>query len=219
MQTLLVATGNAHKVEEIRSVLGKRFHVVSQKDVGVRLDPEETGATFAENASIKALAWARHLSSGSGQSWPDWVLGDDSGLEVDVLGGAPGVHSARFAYLGTGRSGNAPDAENNTRLLEELARFPVERWTARFRCVLVLVPVRPGIPEGVFGRDVRSYDGVCEGRIQSQPAGAGGFGYDPLFVPKGETRSLAELGASVKNRISHRAQALGALLIGLNREG
>lgn len=218
METLLVATGNAHKVEEIRSVLGSAFHVIAQKDVGVRMDPEETGATFAENAAIKALAWARHLSSRPEQALAGWVLADDSGLEVDVLGGAPGVHSARYAHLGTGRSGNAPDAANNARLLRELGSFPTERWTARFRCALALVPVRPGVPDAVSGRDIRSFDGVCEGRIQPQPAGVGGFGYDPLFVPEGETRSFAELGSAVKNRISHRARALAALWGSLGRD-
>ena len=218
MQTLFVATGNAHKVEEIRSVLGTAFRVISQKDLGLCLEPEETGSTFAENARIKALTWARRLASGSGVQAVDGVLADDSGLEVDVLGGAPGVHSARYAHLETGRPGNAPDAANNARLLRELARFPVARWTARFKCVLALVPVRPGVPGDVLENETRWFEGVCEGRIQPLGSGVGGFGYDPLFVPEGETRSFAELGASVKNRISHRARALAALWNAL-REG
>lgn len=219
MQTLLVATGNTHKVEEIRSALGTTFQVISQKDLGLRLEPEETGVSFAENAAIKALAWARHLASGPGIPPVDWVLADDSGLEVDVLGGAPGVHSARYAHLESGQPGNAPDAANNARLLRELSRFPTERWTARFKCVLALVPVRPGVSGGVLEQEIQWFEGSCEGRIQFQASGVGGFGYDPLFVPEGETRSFAELGASVKNRISHRARALEALFNGLSREG
>jgi len=219
MQSLFIATGNAHKVEEIRSFLGSGFRVVSQKEVDLRLDPEETGSSFAENAAIKAITWARHLASGAQVQGVDWVLADDSGLEVDILGGAPGVHSARYAHLETGQPGNAPDALNNARLLRELSRFVVDRWTARFRCVLALSPVRTGIPGEVLERETRWFEGVCEGRIQPQPAGVGGFGYDPLFIPEGETRSFAELGASVKNRISHRARALESLSIGLNREG
>lgn len=219
MQTLLVATGNTHKVEEIRSALGTTFQVISQKDLGLRLEPEETGVSFAENAAIKALAWAHHLASGPGIPPVDWVLADDSGLEVDVLGGAPGVHSARYAHLESGQPGNALDAANNARLLRELSRFPTERWTARFKCVLALVPVRPGVSGGVLEQETQWFEGSCEGRIQFQASGVGGFGYDPLFVPEGETRSFAELGASVKNRISHRARALEALLNGLSREG
>ncbi len=219
MQTLLVATGNAHKVEEIRSVIGTRFRVISQKDLDFRLDPDETGSTFAENAAIKALTWARHLVSAAEVDGVDWVLADDSGLEVDILGGAPGVHSARYAHVETEQTGNAPDAANNARLLRELARFPAERWTARFKCVLALVPVRPGASSGGLERETRWFEGACEGRIQIQASGVGGFGYDPLFVPEGETRSFAELGASVKNRISHRARALEALFIGVSREG
>lgn len=211
MQTLFVATGNAHKVEEIRSVLGASFRVISQKDIALRLEPDETGSTFAENATIKALAWARPLASGSDVRGVDWVLADDSGLAVDVLGGAPGVHSARYAHLETGQPGNAPDAANNSKLLRELAAFPIDQWTARFRCVLALAPVRPGVPGEVLERETRCFEGTCEGRIQPQASGIGGFGYDPLFVPEGETRSFAELGASVKNRISHRARALAAL--------
>jgi XTP/dITP diphosphohydrolase len=218
MQTLLVATGNAHKVEEIRSVLGTAFRVISQKDIGLRLEPEETGSTFTENAMIKALTWARHPALGSSVHSVDRVLADDSGLEVDVLGGAPGVHSARYAHLETDQPGNAPDTANNARLLRELARFPVDRWTARFKCVLALAPVRPGVSGEVLEQETRWFEGACEGRIQPQGSGVGGFGYDPLFVPEGETRSFAELGASVKNRISHRARALAALRDAL-REG
>jgi XTP/dITP diphosphohydrolase len=207
--TLLVATGNKHKVEEIRAGLGAGFVVLSTREVGVLLSPEETGSTFAENAAIKSIAWAGALAS-SGSSGIEWVLADDSGLEVDALGGAPGVQSARFAALDDGRPGNSPDGENNAKLLRLLEGVPVERRTARFRCVLALTPVLPA-PVEVLREATRWFDGRCEGRIQMAEAGRGGFGYDPLFVPEGFRQSFAELGEEVKQRISHRAKALEAL--------
>lgn len=209
--TLLVATGNAHKVEEIRSGLGAVFQVWSQKEAGFSLAPVEDGDTFAANAALKSVAWALALASSGSDLAVDWVLADDSGLEVDVLGGAPGIHSARYAALDDGRPGNSPDAENNGKLLRELARFPQSQWTARFRCVLALTPHRTGATESELRSATRWFEGVCPGRIQSVAAGLGGFGYDPLFVPDGEERSFAELGEAVKNRISHRARALAAL--------
>ena len=132
----------------------------------------------------------------------DYVLADDSGLEVDVLGGAPGVHSARFAALD--KSENSRDADNNSKLLRLMQEVPAGRRTARFRCVLALVLCADG-------DSARLFDGACEGRIQSGASGRGGFGYDPLFVPAGHEQSFAELGEAVKNRLSHRAQALEKL--------
>ncbi len=211
MITLLVATGNAHKVGEIRSGLGPGFQVWSQKEAGISLNPVEDGDTFAANAALKSIAWALALAGAEVDLAVDWVLADDSGLEVDVLGGAPGIHSARYAALDDGRPGNSPDAENNAKLLRELARFPQSRWTARFRCVLALTPRRVGATGSELRAATRWFEGVCPGRIQPVAAGQGGFGYDPLFVPDGEERSFAELGEAVKNRISHRARALEAL--------
>lgn len=208
--TLLVATGNRHKVDEIRAGLGAGFVVLSTRDVGLTLSPEETGATFAENAAIKSIAWARALALQSPPAGVEWVLADDSGLEVDALGGAPGVQSARYAALDDGRPGNSPDGENNAKLLRLLDGVPTERRTARFRCVLALTPVLPATGE-VLHRLTRWFDGRCEGRIQTTAAGRGGFGYDPLFVPEGFSQSFAELGEDVKNRISHRAKALEVL--------
>jgi len=142
------------------------------------------------------------------------VLADDSGLEVDALGGAPGVHSARFAALELGKRSssetaheNSPDAANNEKLLRLLAGVPREKRTARFRCALALVEITP--PAGIGGPQL--FEGVCEGRIGFAPSGQRGFGYDPLFTPLGHDQSFAELGDEVKNKLSHRAQALAKL--------
>jgi XTP/dITP diphosphohydrolase len=153
-----------------------------------------------------------HLGAG-------WVLADDSGLEVDALGGAPGVHSARFAALDTGRRGNSPDAENNAKLLRLMAGIAPERRTARFRCALALTPVLAGADAAAMAAATRDFDGVCEGSLLERPSGSGGFGYDPLFVPQGWDRPFAELGAEVKNRLSHRARALEALRDAWDRKG
>ena len=142
-----------------------------------------------------------------------WVLADDSGLEVDALEGAPGVHSARFAAVDTGRAGNSPDSENNAKLLRLLAKVAPEHRTARFRCALALTPVLAGSDAAAMAAATRDFDGVCEGRLLELASGAGGFGYDPLFVPLGWDRPFAELGAEVKNQLSHRARALAALSV------
>jgi XTP/dITP diphosphohydrolase len=143
------------------------------------------------------------------------VLADDSGLEVDALSGAPGVHSARFAAIGAGPRGASPakiganssDADNNAKLLDLLKDVPMPQRTARFRCVLSVIQVKPPQPSAAG----HLFEGVCEGRIALEPRGRGGFGYDPLFVPTGYQLSFAELGDDVKNKISHRAQALEKL--------
>ena len=214
MPTLFIATGNAHKVQEIRAVLGGGFTVLSQKDANVKLEPEETGATFAENAQIKAVTWAAYLATDVCNLGADYVLADDSGLEVDALAGAPGVHSARFAALDDDRKGNSPDAENNAKLLRLLAPVPDGQRSARFRCTLALTPVKPGATAGEMQAATRFFDGICEGRIARKAAGQGGFGYDPLFIPEGHAVSFAELGEAVKNGLSHRARALARLQAG-----
>ncbi len=215
MPSLFIATANAHKIEEIRATLGPGFEYRSQRDAGTSLEIEETGATFAENARIKAVTWAAYLGTEVCQLRVEWVLADDSGLEVDALGGAPGVHSARFAALDTGRPGNSSDVENNSKLLRLLGAIPVERPAARFRCVLALTPLRPGASTAELAALTLHFEGTCEGSIQKRPAGTGGFGYDPLFVPEGFSASFAELGAEVKNRLSHRGQALARLAASL----
>ncbi len=217
MTCLIIATRNAHKVEEIRAILGGGFRYLSLREFPEAPPVHEDQPTFQKNAAKKAKGLARWLNylpgaelriPGASAS----VLADDSGLEVDALNGAPGVHSARFAALEGGRAGaavtgNTPDADNNARLLQLLQDVPVEKRTARFRCVLSLIPVKP--PQPVLAGQL--FEGTCEGAIAMRPSGSGGFGYDPLFVPRGEMVSFAELGAEVKNRISHRAQALLAM--------
>ncbi|MCW5559004.1 MAG: non-canonical purine NTP pyrophosphatase [Verrucomicrobiae bacterium] len=214
-----IATGNAHKVEELRGLLGSGASLCSQQDLESRVEPDETGATFEANARIKSVAWARHLGALPGSAPADWVLADDSGLEVEALEGAPGVHSARFAALDDGRPGNSPDAENNAKLLRLLDPVPDDRRRARFRCVLAFTPVLPGAGEPELQARTLCFDGVCSGRITRAPAGPGGFGYDPLFVPDGYAHSFAELGEAVKRQLSHRARAAEALRRHLNAEG
>ena len=152
------------------------------------------------------MAWAR-IWPGPRASSHYWVLADDSGLEVDVAR-RPGIHSARFASLDTGRPGNSPDAENNAKLMRLLAAIPEERRTARFRCVLPCPRSSPGRRKKELMAKTRTVDGTCEGRITRSAAGAHGFGYDPLFVPEGHAESFAQLGDDIKNQISHRARAL-----------
>ena len=209
--TCFIATGNAHKVEEIRSLLGDRFTVLSRREIPSALEPEETGATFEENARLKAVAWALHLAALPIRPSLDWVLADDSGLEVTALNGAPGVHSARFAALDDGRPGNSPDAENNAKLMRLLSSVPDAHRQARFRCVLALTPFLPGTPAAQLSAQTLCFEGSCPGRIAFAASGGHGFGYDPLFVPDGHTVSFAELGADAKNRLSHRARALDRL--------
>jgi len=211
MTTLLIATRNAHKVGEIRAILGAQFQWLTLNDFPAAPPVVEDAATFAGNAAKKAMELARWLAAKHSTfniqpSTPNFVLADDSGLEVDVLNGAPGVHSARFAALD--KSENSKDADNNAKLLRLLQNVPLEKRTGRFRCVIALAEV-PSPKSEV--RSPQFFDGACEGRIQLAATGAGGFGYDPLFVPDGFTQSFAELGEDVKNRLSHRAKALAKL--------
>ncbi|MFA7234114.1 MAG: RdgB/HAM1 family non-canonical purine NTP pyrophosphatase [Terrimicrobiaceae bacterium] len=185
---LLAATRNAHKVGEIRAILGPRFLVRDLACLPDMPEAEETGATFEENAALKAVAISLHFGG--------WVIADDSGLEVDALGGAPGVHSARYA----GEKSN--DAANNALLLRRLLPFHGDERSARFRCVIVLAR---------HGRKLAAFSGAVEGAIIGSPRGEGGFGYDPLFVPEGFGETFAQLGSEIKNGLSHRAKALQAL--------
>jgi XTP/dITP diphosphohydrolase len=186
---LLVSTRNAHKVAEIREILGAGFEVLDLSTIAVVGEVEETGVTFEENATLKALAVSGHFDG--------WVIADDSGLEVDALDGAPGVWSARFSGDG------ATDASNRTLLLEKLEGVRGKERSARFRCVIVLARA---------GRKFAAFSGSVEGVIINQEKGEGGFGYDPLFVPEGHCETFAQLGADVKNALSHRARALAGLL-------
>jgi XTP/dITP diphosphohydrolase len=224
MITLLIATRNEHKVGEIRAILGEGFHCLTLRDFPGAPEVVEDAGTFAGNATKKAVELARWLS-GTWNSKPGtrnasaFVLADDSGLEVDALNGAPGVHSARFAALDSGTPGNSRDGDNNAKLLRLLAEVPQESRTARFRCVLALTPVLSASVENAspvcyadeFELQTQLFEGICAGQIQLTAAGQGGFGYDPLFVPEGFTQSFAELGDTEKNRLSHRAKALEGL--------
>ena len=191
---LLVATRSAHKLRELRELLGLRADLVDLDDVGIPDEAVEDGETFEANAAIKA----RFFAALSGMP----TLADDSGIEVDALGGAPGVRTRRYA------GENATDPENNEKLLGALSGLPPERRRARYRCVLALA-----LPEvrGVRGgQPVRMSHGTMEGRIAAAPRGNGGFGYDPIFEPAAELpggRTLGEWSAEAKNRISHRGKA------------
>lgn len=210
---LLLATRNGHKAEEIRTALGSQFDLWTLRDIPGAPDPVEDGSSFAANARIKARVLAEWLLARPtpplDRPWPVHVLADDSGLEVDALGGAPGVHSARYASGELGLPGNAPDRANNARLLRELTGIPPERRSARFRCVLAWTVVEPGFSTHLF-------EGTCEGQIGFEPRGHHGFGYDPLFLPHGHGLAFAELGPEAKNAMSHRARALAHLALWLN---
>jgi len=190
---LLLATGNAHKAEEFARLFadaGVAAEVLDARAVGGMPRVEETAGTFAGNARLKAEALRRLAPAGT------WVLADDSGLSVDALGGAPGVDSAVYA------GPRATDAENRAKLLAALSGAPSGRRSARFTCHLVLL--------GPEGEDME-FTGHCEGEVLSAERGAGGFGYDSLFVPRGRDRTFAELPASDKDELSHRARAFAAL--------
>jgi XTP/dITP diphosphohydrolase len=224
MVTLVIATRNAHKVGEIRAILGAEFRCLSLADFSGPPEVVEDAGTFAGNATKKAVALARWLSDSQraiteAETGQAYALADDSGLEVDALGGAPGVHSARFAALDTGKPGNSPTAENNAKLLRLLTNVPLDRRTARFRCVLALTSVPHSQIESASPVCLAEeaelatelFEGACEGRIVFAPQGQGGFGYDPLFVPDGHQQTFGELSERVKNQLSHRARALSKL--------
>lgn len=184
---LIIATKNAGKLAEFRALLaGLPFEVESLADYPQIADIDETGETFAENAAIKAETVSRIAG--------ELALADDSGLEVDALDGNPGVHSARYAGLGAG------DEANNKKLLAQLANVPAENRTARFRAVIAVS--QPG-------RATQFAHGVCEGNITFTVQGENGFGYDPLFVVLETNKTFAQMSAEQKNKISHRAHAMG----------
>jgi XTP/dITP diphosphohydrolase len=199
MRNLIIATRNHHKTKELAAMLGPEWMV---EDLTGRRDlpePEENGETFEENAMIKAVAASRALKG--------LVLADDSGLEVDLLDGAPGVRSARYA------GEKATDQQNRDRLLSELAglnHMAEEPVTARFSCAIAIAE------EGTI---LRTFCGRVKGRILLAEAGTGGFGYDPLFIPDGYTQTFAELEPEAKNRLSHRARAMDQVIEWLAQDG
>lgn len=193
-ERLVLATGNAGKLRELREILGPWNVDVRPQSEFTHAHAAETGLSFVENALLKA----RHAAGASGLP----AIGDDSGLEVDALRGAPGIHSARYA------TPMASDADNNLKLLDELAAVPAAARGARYRCAMVYLrwplDAAPLIAQAAW-----------EGRILRAPVGVHGFGYDPLFEVAGTGRSAAQLDPAEKNRISHRGQALRALLLAL----
>ncbi len=189
MHKVIIATRNDGKIAEIKRILRvPALEFVTYRDLREWPKVEERGTSFFENALIKAKALVDEFGMAA--------VADDSGLEVDALGGAPGIRSARYA------GDLADDRANNEKLLRELEGVDISRRTARFRCVAVYVD-----PEG---RVIKA-EGAVEGRIGFEPRGKAGFGYDPLFIPDGYDKTLAELGPDVKDKISHRAKAFGRL--------
>jgi XTP/dITP diphosphohydrolase len=184
---LLLATRNAGKLREVRSLLSDlSIHLLNLTEFPETTEVEETGETFAQNAALKASVYARQTGR--------LTLADDSGLEVDALGGAPGVFSARYAGAG------ASDAERNARLLAELAHTTETKRRARFVCCIAIADAD--------ARIVNISTGICEGHIANEPRGANGFGYDPLFIPDGHAQTFGELSQEIKQQLSHRARAL-----------
>ena len=196
MIELVVATRNTHKTREIQHILGPEFRVrdlLAHPEVS---EIRESGTSFEENAKLKALGASRKL--------PGLVIADDSGLEVDALGGAPGFYSARYA------GANATDRDKIDKLLRELARVDAtqDARRARFRCVVALAR---------NGSVLATFEGIVEGRIADEVRGDSGFGYDPIFVPDGSDQTFGELPKEVKNAISHRGKAIRGLAVKLRQ--
>ena len=190
MRRLLLATNNPGKVRELRRLLdGLPFEIVTPGELGISLDVDETGSTYAENASLKAMAFARAGNC--------LALADDSGIEVDALEGAPGVYSARYGGAGL------DDAGRTAHLLAELNGVPRDRRSARYRAVVAIAS-----PDGA----VQLFEGVQEGSIAEAPRGQGGFGYDPVFLVDG-SRTQAELSDGEKDERSHRGHAVRAAAV------
>jgi XTP/dITP diphosphohydrolase len=201
---LLLATRNPNKTREFRELLGHAFDVIDLSSFPEIAIPEETGRTFEENANLKAV-WTSRCNASPARTVrtaqravPTFVIADDSGLEVEALGGAPGIFSARYA------GENAGDVPNVNKLLRELRKrnIATEKRSAQFRCVIALAQ---------NGKLLSVFEGFVEGKIVDPPRGSGGFGYDPIFEPKGFDQTFAEMTAESKNQISHRGQAIAAL--------
>jgi len=188
---LLVGTNNPGKIRELGELLADLpVELFGLKGFENVIEPEETGATFLENARLKADSYARQTGF--------WTLSDDSGLEVEALGGAPGVYSARYAGAA------ASDAERIAKLLTELVETGDELRRARFVCAMAIADEKGAIKFAA--------EGICEGKIAENPRGANGFGYDPIFVPDGFTETFGELSSTVKGEISHRARAIKKIM-------
>ena len=191
-------TNNKHKLSEIRAILDGKIEVLSLSDIGCDVDIPETGKTLEENALLKArYVWEHyHLP----------CFADDTGLEVEALGGAPGIYSARYAAMEEGGAESHDSEANMSRLLRELGDNDHRR--ARFRTVIALIEKKNVCPCGCTSiKQEHLFEGIVEGQITRQRSGAEGFGYDPIFRPDGYDQTFAELGIDVKNQISHRARA------------
>ena len=190
MKPLLIATNNPGKLSEITDLLKSLpVRLASPRDLGIDLDVDEIGKTYEENARLKAAAFAQAAGMAA--------LADDTGLEVDALGGAPGLHSKRYAP-----EADATDADRRQRLLKNLKKYP-RPWSARFVCSVALA-----LPEG----GLQTAFGACEGEIIPEERGTQGFGYDSIFLFREYGKTMAELDLGVKNRISHRAKAVNNIL-------
>ena len=198
MKRIVFATNNQHKLQEIRDILGSGYEVVSLKEIGCDVDIPETGNTLEENALQKAQYVYDHYHVS--------CFADDTGLEVEALDGAPGVHSARYA------EGTDHDSEANmAKLLRELNGK--ENRQARFRTVICYIEKQDVCPCGCTRiKKIHQFEGIVNGHIATEKHGTEGFGYDPIFVPEGYDKSFAELGEEIKNGISHRARAVAKLV-------
>ena len=183
---ILIASNNLHKVKEFKEILSEfqDIELITPKDLGINIEPDENGNSFEENSKIKCFEFYKESKIP--------VVADDSGLEIDVLDKQPGIYSSRFAGL------NASDKDNRIKVLQLLDKVKAERKIARFRCVISFYD----------GQDINFFDGSVEGKIIDEERGSNGFGYDPIFTPNNYTQTFAELDENIKNKISHRANAL-----------
>lgn len=197
--TLVIATNNSHKAQEFAEVLGSGWKVITAKDIG-NIDWNENGKTFFENSEIKAIAVTKCLPEELRNAI---VIADDSGLCVDALDGEPGIYSSRYS------GENATDSSNNTLLLQKLSNTPNEHRSAHFICALTIYQ---------NGKLLNSIEGKFEGKISDTASGEGGFGYDPLFIPKGYEKAVATFSPELKNKISHRGRALAMFKEWINEQ-
>ena len=214
--TLVFASNNAHKLAEVRNIMPAGIDVLSLHDIGFEQEIEENGTTLEENSKIKASTVAAFINDRMSASLNDGmmidgVFADDTGLEIDALGGKPGVYTARWYRLNDGMSAALNDemmifAANRKKALTELA--DKEDRGAQFRTVITLI---------LFENTEQQVSGIVRGRIAEEEYGQGGFGYDPIFIPEGYDKTFGELPAEIKNNISHRARALAELVKLLNR--
>jgi len=214
---LVFASNNAHKLEEVRGIMPKDIEVLSLSDIGFEAEIDETGTTLEENSLIKASTVAAFINDGmmNDGMMIDGVFADDTGLEIDALGGKPGVYTARWYLTNAGMSAAMPLNDemmifkaNRTKALRELQGK--EDRGAQFRTVITLIRLKDGAER--LQDATLQVEGIVRGRIAEEEYGNGGFGYDPVFIPEGYDKTFGELPAEIKNSISHRARALAALV-------